>query len=139
VSREAAQEVAQHGRLARATGPAARTGRGIRCVATGLGLMAERVRVDLESEPEAEDLSRALAVRGLAGRPATSGGRPAVEVTCRHEETDRLLADLLPALEAWRVDRARPQLRVTAGEQVHILGSPQLAAAEPAPPEVAAA
>jgi hypothetical protein len=103
-----------------------------------LGLMAEPVRVDVESEPDAEDLSRALAVRGLAGRPAASG-RPAVEISCRHEDTDRLLADLLPALEAWRVDRARAHLRVTAGGQVHILGCLQLGEAEPAPSEVAAA
>jgi hypothetical protein len=103
-----------------------------------LGLMAEPVRVDVESEPDAEDLSRALAVRGLAGRPAASGGRPAVEISCRHEDTDRLLADLLPALEAWRVDRARGQLRVTARGQVHILGCLQLAEAEPAPSDVAA-
>jgi hypothetical protein len=88
--------------------------------------MAEHVLVDVRSVEDALDLSRALAVRGLAARPAVSAGRPEVELHCGREEKQRLLADLLPALEAWRRDRAHGPLRVISGEHVHVVGQDQV-------------
>jgi hypothetical protein len=102
--------------------------------------MAEPVLVDVGSEEEALDLSRALVVRGLAARRTTIDGRPEVELHCRREETQRLLADLLPALEAWRRDRAHGPLRVIVGGRVHVVGLEQVAeGASFDPPGAAAA
>jgi hypothetical protein len=101
--------------------------------------MAEPVLVDVETEAEATDLSRALAVRGLAARPTTIAGHPEVELLCRREERRRLLADLLPALEAWRLDRGHGPLRVVVGEGVHVLGGPVGEAVEPPRSNAAAA
>jgi hypothetical protein len=88
--------------------------------------MAEHVLVGVGSQADAVDLSRALAVRGLTARWTTVDGRPEVELRYRREETQRLLADLLPALEAWRRDRAHGPLRVIVGERVHVVGLEQV-------------
>lgn len=101
--------------------------------------MAEPVLVDVDTESEAIDLSRALAVRGLAARPTTVAGHPEVELLCRREERRQLLADLLPALEAWRLDRGHGPLRVVVGEGVHTLGDPPSGHEPPLHPAQAAA
>jgi hypothetical protein len=59
---------------------------------------------------------QALAVRGLVGKPSRSGERHAVVVHDPHEETERLLADVVAALETWLADRGRDSLQVRVAD-----------------------
>ena len=86
--------------------------------------MAHRVVVDVETEAQALDLSQALAVRGFASHPGESNGQHEVQVWCKHEKTDLLLGDLLPTLEAWRLDRRHGPLPVRVGADVRLVGRP---------------
>jgi hypothetical protein len=79
------------------------------------GVVADRVEIDVNGEAEAGDLQRALAVRGLPGLVRLEDDRQTVVLDCPYEGTDSLLRDLLPALEAWRIDRRRGALKITVG------------------------
>jgi hypothetical protein len=85
--------------------------------------MAARVEIDLATEAEAQDLLWALGSRGLSGRVTSLDGRLGLVLEYAHESTQRLLTDLLPALEVWRHDRARGPLTLRAGGRVYRLAS----------------
>ena len=77
--------------------------------------MAEAVEIHVRDTTEGYDLMRALAVRGLTGTLSESGDRALIAIMCRREETDRLLADLLPALDEWRIDAGLAAIDVRVG------------------------
>jgi hypothetical protein len=78
--------------------------------------VAPPVRIEWLDGSEAIDLVHALAVRGLVGKPVRQGSRHAVVVHDPHEEADRLVADLVVALESWLVDRGRESVHLTLGD-----------------------
>jgi hypothetical protein len=89
--------------------------------------LAHRVEIQLDSRAEAHDLLRALAVRGLAGALRPGASPPAVVLDGSHESTASLLADLLPALDAWRLDRSRGPLSIAVeGRRYSLCGDPDL-------------
>lgn len=69
--------------------------------------MAAPIRIGPLRGRDALDLARALAVRGLIGRPVRAGGSFSVEVADSHEESGRLLEEVTEALEDWLADRGR--------------------------------
>jgi hypothetical protein len=75
--------------------------------------VADRVEIEVDGRYAADDLLRALAVRGLPGAFRPGENRHAVVLDCPRESTASLLRDLLPALEEWRLDRGRDPLRIT--------------------------
>jgi hypothetical protein len=79
--------------------------------------VAPPVRIQWLEGGEAVDLVQALAVRGLVGKPLRRGNRHAVVVHDPHEEADRLVAELVAALESWLSDRGRESLEVTLGDR----------------------
>jgi hypothetical protein len=50
------------------------------------------------------------------GKPVRKGSRHAVVVHDPHEEADRLVADLVVAVESWLVDRGRESVHLTVGD-----------------------
>ena len=92
--------------------------------------MAAPIRVEWLDGREARDLVQALAVRGIVGKQVTSAEDAAVVVHDPHETDERLLAELVHALEGWLADRGREQVRVRIGNRTRTVGSrPNLAAA----------
>jgi hypothetical protein len=79
--------------------------------------VAPPVRIEWLDGAEAIDLVQALAVRGLVGKPLRKGTRHAVVVHDPHEDTDRLVAELVAALETWLADRGGESLRLTLGDR----------------------
>ena len=80
--------------------------------------MATPIRVGVLDAGEARDLVEALAVRGLIGTMSETEGACVVELNEPHEETDRLLTEVVDALEAWLLDRGRPGVEVRVGGRV---------------------
>ncbi|MCC6222089.1 MAG: hypothetical protein IT201_01190 [Thermoleophilia bacterium] len=81
--------------------------------------MAAPIRIGPLPGPEALDLAQALAVRGITGRPIRATGRFEVVVHDSHEDPDRLVHDLVDALEEWLADRGRLEVgvRIAGSEQ----------------------
>ena len=79
--------------------------------------MATPIRVGVLEAAEARDLVEALAVRGLIGTMSESRRGCWVELNEPHEETERLIAEVTAALEAWLLDRGRGPLNVRVGER----------------------
>lgn len=79
--------------------------------------MAEAIRIEIENPADAADLARAFAVRGLVGEVVPVNGRCEVEIVSRREQTERLLIEVLAALEAWCADRDRISACVRVGER----------------------
>jgi antitoxin (DNA-binding transcriptional repressor) of toxin-antitoxin stability system len=75
--------------------------------------VAAPIRIGTLDAAEADDLVGALAVRGLVGRPVAADGERFVELHEAHEETDRLVAEVTAAVEAWLADRGRPAVELT--------------------------
>jgi hypothetical protein len=65
------------------------------------------------SSREARDLARLLALHGLSGHAAGK----AVELVCRRERMNVVLADLAGALGTWLDDRQRDSISLTAGSR----------------------
>lgn len=84
--------------------------------------MAAPIRVEGLDRADAADLVQALAVRGLTGRVADVDA--AVELHESHEETERLLADVAEAVQAWARDRGRDALEVKVGDSASVLVGP---------------
>jgi hypothetical protein len=80
--------------------------------------LAPPIRIEWLEAGEAIDLMKALAVRGLVGILEREGSRHAVFVHDPHEETERLLAEVVEALESWLADRGRDAVEVRVGERV---------------------
>jgi hypothetical protein len=80
------------------------------------------IAIEIDSETAGYDLTRALAVRGL---PAELHGDEGCEltITLHHEATERLLADLLPAIEEWRRDRGLPAVRLRLGSRLYSIAA----------------
>ncbi len=87
-------------------------------------MVAEAIRIELESRADAADLVRAFAVRGLTGGVEVVNGHCEVEIANRREQTERLLIDVLAALEAWLADHDDPPTRVRVGERSYVFGAP---------------
>ncbi len=86
--------------------------------------MAPPVRIEWLDGAEAIDLVQALSVRGLVGKPLRKGKRHAVVVHDPHEEADRLIAELVAALETWLADRGRESLQVTLEDRSRTVSAP---------------
>jgi hypothetical protein len=84
--------------------------------------MAEAIRIELDSPADAADLVRALGVRGLTAGIARVNGHCEFEIAYRREKTERLLVDVLAALEAWLADRTYPSTRVRIGQRSYTFG-----------------
>jgi hypothetical protein len=85
--------------------------------------MADTIRIALADDGDGYDLMRALAVRGLPARLKQRAEEAYLELDFRREATERLLGDLLPALEDWRHDRNRGAVRVEIAERAYSVGS----------------
>lgn len=85
--------------------------------------MAPPLRIEWLDGADAIDLVQALAVRGLVGKPLRKGDRHAVVVHDPHEDTDRLLAELVAALESWLADRGGESLRLTVGDRTRTVSA----------------
>ena len=79
--------------------------------------MAETIRIEVAGAAEGVDLVDALAVRGLTGELVHADGRWEVEIDYEHEETVRLLLDVVVALEAWLDDRGWPDTSISVGDR----------------------
>jgi hypothetical protein len=86
--------------------------------------MAPPVRIEWLDGADAIDLVQALAVRGLVGKPLRRGNRHAVVVHDPHEDADRLVAELVAALESWLADRGGESLRLTLGDRSRTVSAP---------------
>jgi hypothetical protein len=75
------------------------------------------IRIQWLEGDEAVDLVQALAVRGLIGKPMQRRARHAVVIYHPHEDTDRLLPDVIEALEAWLADRGLESVEVRVGAE----------------------
>jgi hypothetical protein len=92
--------------------------------------MAPPIRVEGLASREAVDLVQALAVRGIVGKPLYAGEGYAVVVHDPHEDEQRLLAEVLHALEGWLADRRREPLEVRVGARTQtVRGGSDLASA----------
>jgi hypothetical protein len=75
--------------------------------------MSETVTVEVAGARACADLARALAVRGLPVR--VDPGSTQLSVASPHERTERLLRDLLPALDQWRRETQAGPVLVAVG------------------------
>jgi hypothetical protein len=73
------------------------------------------IRIEWLEGSEAVDLVQALAVRGLVGKRARRRTRHAVLIYHPHEDTERLLPDVIDALQDWLADRGRETIEVRVG------------------------
>jgi hypothetical protein len=73
------------------------------------------IRIEWLEGGEAVDLVEALAVRGLIGKRVRRRTRHAVVIHHPHEGTERLLPDVIDALEDWLADRGRETIEVRVG------------------------
>lgn len=81
--------------------------------------MAPPIRIGALDAAEASDLAQSLAARGLVGRRVSAGGSSWVEVHETREETRRLLADLVEAVETWLAEHERlPALEIHVEDTV---------------------
>jgi hypothetical protein len=74
------------------------------------------IAVEVRRESHAQALIQALAARGLVGKLGKEGSRLAVTIMDRHGTTDRLLADVLSVVTAWRREHLLPAVPVRLGE-----------------------
>lgn len=79
--------------------------------------MAPPIRIEWLESVEAIDLMQALAVRGIVGRLEEAGSQLAVVVHDPHEELERLLPEVVGALEGWLADRGREAVEVRVGDR----------------------
>ena len=87
--------------------------------------MAETIHIELATTAEGVDLVEALARRGLTGELVRAGSPSEVAVRYASEETDRLLLEVLAALEAWLADRGVSSLRVRVGKRAFTFPRPE--------------
>ena len=85
--------------------------------------MAPPIRVEWLESREARDLVQALAVRGIVGTQVATKDRIGVVIHDPHEAEERLVAELVAALEGWLDDRRREPLRLRIGNRVRTVGS----------------
>jgi hypothetical protein len=81
--------------------------------------VAPPIRIEWLESREAIDLAEALAVRGIVGRPVRSTEGHAVVVHDPRERVDRLVDEIVAALESWLADRGRGPVSVRVGTRVH--------------------
>lgn len=81
--------------------------------------MAETIRVELAGPSEGADLVRVLGARGLTGHLVRGARRCEVEISYEHEETERLLRDVLAVLETRLSDHAPCSICVRVGERAY--------------------
>ena len=81
--------------------------------------MSAPVRIGRLDAEEAGDLVQALAARGLIGTASPAGRHRWVDVRDPHEETRRLLSDVVAAVETWLAEHDRRSLEVRVGTDVH--------------------
>ncbi len=81
--------------------------------------MAVPIRIGTLDATEASDLVQALAARGLIGRPLGADGERWVEVHDAHEETRRLLTDVIEAVETWLAEHDRDAVDVSVEGRLH--------------------
>lgn len=79
-------------------------------------MVAAPVRVERLEQDEALDLAQALSVRGLVGRPLRVRKHVVLEIRDEREDPERLLKEVIDALEAWLADRHRDALLVSVGD-----------------------
>lgn len=79
------------------------------------GALDPPIRIEWLEGGEAIALVEALAVRGLIGKPMRRRTRHAVVIYHPHEDTERLLPDVVEALEAWLADRGRETIEIRVG------------------------
>ena len=84
--------------------------------------VATPVRVERLESSDAEDLAQALAVRGLVGHVISSRGGATLEIRDEREDTERLIAEVIGALQAWLVDRHHDPLEISAGSERRVVG-----------------
>ena len=80
-------------------------------------MVAAPIRVGMLDSAEAADLVDALAVRGLIGKPVAADGEQWVELHEVHEDTERLVAEVTAAVEAWLADRRREHVEIRVAER----------------------
>jgi hypothetical protein len=73
----------------------------------------ETITVEVADARACADLARALAVKGLPVRVAP--GSTQLSVASPHERTERLLRDLLPAVDQWRREMEAGPVQVAVG------------------------
>jgi hypothetical protein len=82
--------------------------------------MAEPIRIQVDSESDALDLSFALALRGLSGTFLPEEGW-SIEIPHEREQTNRRLADVSAVLVDWLADRDCGNVTVYAGDRASVL------------------
>jgi hypothetical protein len=75
--------------------------------------MSGPITVEVADARACADLARALAVKGLPVR--VGPGSTQLSVASAHESTQRLLRDLLPAVDQWRREMQAGPVQVAAG------------------------
>ncbi len=77
--------------------------------------MEPPIRIESLEGGDAADLVQALAVRGLIGSSEREGKLSAVVIPHPHEDTERLLPDVVEALEGWLADRGKESAELSVG------------------------
>jgi len=85
--------------------------------------VADTIRLETASAGEAIDLIETLARRGLNAALVRECGCSHVEVSSPGEPTQRLLGDVLVALETWLADATPRAVRLRVGERTYTLES----------------
>jgi len=75
------------------------------------------IRIEGLEAGDAADLVQAFAVRGLIGTAERKGAVQAVVIPHPHEETKRLLPDVVEALEGWLADRRKEAVELRVGAE----------------------
>jgi hypothetical protein len=88
--------------------------------------MSEAIRIEPGGLEEGVDLVQALAVRGLTGTLLHAADHWEVELGYEHEQTQRLLRDVLAVLVGWLEKHELSALTLRVGERAYRLNHGQL-------------
>jgi hypothetical protein len=86
--------------------------------------VAAPIRVGKLDSAEAADLVDAFAVRGLIAKPVGDGPRLWIEIHEAHEDTERLVAEVTSAVEAWLADRGRDEVELRVSGRSYPVRAP---------------
>lgn len=86
--------------------------------------MDETVLVELAHGADGLDLAQTFARRGVTGRVIRQGELWALEIRAGREPLERLLIDVLSALETWLAYRDIPAVDIRVGRRVYTFRRP---------------
>ena len=84
--------------------------------------MPDEIQVDVSSEDEGTDLVEVLMRHGINAQVSHAGKRWAVNVQSPYEETERIMQDVIAAVERWLPGGRRRKVALHAGGRTYRLG-----------------